>query len=111
MFRRASIAWVLISLPAVWLLLFLIVPLILMAVFSLRPDLRGGMFSTHWTPTLEHYQSVFESEDYLRLLGISVQVAFIVALVGALLAYPLAYFLAFHAPKRRSLLLILLLLP
>jgi spermidine/putrescine transport system permease protein len=111
MSKRISIAWVLIWIPMAWLLLFFVVPLMLMAAYSLRPDMRGGLFNFGWTPTLDHYRTIFESEDYLRLLGVSVQVAFVVALIGTVLAFPIAYFLAFRVQQRTTIFLTLLILP
>jgi len=97
--------------PSIWLALFFVAPLILMAIFSLRPDMRGGLFSLNWSPTLDQYRRVLEGGVYLPLLWVSVRVAFAVAFVATLLAYPLAYFLVFRAGLRGPLLLTLLILP
>ena len=97
--------------PSVWLAIFFVAPLILMAIFSLRPDMRGALFSLDWTPTLKHYETIVEGEVYLPLLLVSVRVAFSVALFATLLAYPLAYFLVFRTGLRAPLLLTLLILP
>lgn len=109
--NRNSAAWALLSIPLIWLSLFFVVPLLLMAVYSLRPDMRGGLFNFGWSPTFDHYRTILEHEDYLRLLGVSVQVAFMVALFGTVLAYPIAYFLAFRARHRAPIFLTLLILP
>jgi len=98
-------------LPALFLLAFLVLPLLLMAVMSLRPSLQGGIFRTDWAPTLDHYNTVFESGSFLPLLGTSARIALLVAGLATLLAYPLAYFLVFRAGRRASLLLVLLILP
>jgi spermidine/putrescine transport system permease protein len=82
-----------------------------MAIYSLRPDMRGGLFTLDWTPTLRHYRTILEGEGYLPLLGTSVRVAFVVAALSTLLAYPLAYFLVFRAGKRAPLFLTLLIIP
>ncbi len=97
--------------PSVWLAIFFVAPLILMAIFSLRPDMRGALFSLDWTPTLKHYETIVEGEVYLPLLLVSVRVAFSVAFFATLLAYPLAYFLVFRTGLRAPLLLTLLILP
>ena len=111
MLERRSAAWVLMSPPSLVLLLFFVAPLILMAVFSLRPDMHGGLFTLAWTPSLDHYRTIVQGEVYLPLLLTSVQVAFVVALSGTLLAYPVAYFLVFRARARGPLFLTLLILP
>ena len=57
------------------------------------------------------YAKVVDSPLWLRLLGISGVMALIVALGATLLAFPIAYFLAFRARHRAPLFLILLLVP
>jgi spermidine/putrescine transport system permease protein len=94
--------------PVVWLLLFLVAPLLLMAAFSFRPDLRGGLLDT-FAPTLKHFAAVLGTESYLRLLGVSALMAFGVASIAIVLAYPIAYYLARHAGGRAWLFLLLLL--
>src|SRR5688572_7067613 len=111
MLRRISPGWALIALPSAWLLVFFLVPLALMAGYSLRPDMRGDLFSLDWQPTLAHYLSILGNGSYIRLLGISVGIASLVALFAIVLAYPLAYFLAFRAGGSASLYLTLLILP
>jgi len=108
MLKRNSIAWALMTTPSLWLIVFFVMPLMLMAVFSLRPDMHGGLFTLAWTPTLDHYSTAIE---YGPLLWTSVQVAFAVAFFGTLLAYPVAYFLVFRARQRGPLYLTLLILP
>jgi len=111
MLKRTPAAWALMSPPALALVAFFVVPLILMAAFSLRPDIRGGLFTLAWRPTLEHYRTIVEGEVYLPLLWTSVRVAFGVAFFATLLAYPVAYFLVFRARQRGPLFLTLLILP
>jgi spermidine/putrescine transport system permease protein len=94
--------------PVVWLLLFLVAPLLLMAAFSFRPDLRGGLLDA-FAPTLKHFASIIGTESYLRLLGVSALIAFGVASIAVVLAYPIAYYLARHAGRRAWLFLLLLL--
>ena len=99
------------SIPvALALLAFLVVPIVLMATVSIRPKLTPDLLGP-FTPTLQHYGQALESENYWRLLWTSGVMAFVVALVGTALAYPVAYFLAFRAGRRAGLFLILLLVP
>jgi spermidine/putrescine transport system permease protein len=102
--------WILYLPPVVWLGAFLLAPLALMAAFSFRADMRGDLLQW-WTPTLEQYTSVFEAGSYLRLLRVSAEMALVIAASATLLAYPVAYFLAFRAGRRAGLYLILLLVP
>jgi len=96
--------------PIIFLGVFLIAPLLLMAALSFRADLSGPLIQL-WTPTVQQYADVIGTPSYLRLLGTSIVVAGTVALLVVLLAYPLAYFLRFHAGRRAGLYLLLLLLP
>jgi spermidine/putrescine transport system permease protein len=107
---RRGTFWLLLLPPLVVLLLFFVAPLLLMAAFSVRPDQRPP-FLGPFPATLEHYEALFGRGLYWGLLGVSVVLAAIVALFAAILAYPVAYFLAFRAGSRAPLLLLLLLIP
>jgi len=110
MLSRRSTFWLLYFLPLLWLGAFFVAPLALMAAFSFRADLRGGLLQA-WTPTLQQYAALFAAGSYWRLLAISVGAALVVAVISVGLAYPIAYFLAFKAGRRAGLYLILLLVP
>ena len=97
--------------PYVWLALFLVVPVGLIATISLRPEPGPLSFDDPWTPSLIQYQRIIETPAYLRQLGISALMAAIVALTATVLAYPVAYFLTFRAGRRAPLYLTLLLIP
>ena len=107
--RRATF-WLLSLPPTIWLALFLVAPLLLMAAFSFRADTRGALLEP-WAPTLKQYVALSGEGAYLRLLGISAVLAAGVALLAVALAYPVAYFLALRAGRRAGLFLILLLVP
>jgi spermidine/putrescine transport system permease protein len=107
--RRATFRWLFLP-PVLWLGLFFILPLVLMAAFSFRPDVSGSLFQT-WVPTLDQYARLSETGSYWRLLGISAMMAFGVALAAVTLAYPIAYFIAFRAGGHAGLYLVLLLVP
>jgi spermidine/putrescine transport system permease protein len=96
--------------PVVWLTAFLVMPVLLMALFSFRPDMRGDLFQI-WTPTLDQYSSIAGTGSYWRLLGISTLTALAIGISAVILAYPLAYFLVFHGGPRTAFYLILLLIP
>jgi spermidine/putrescine transport system permease protein len=96
--------------PLFWLTAFLVMPVLLMALFSFRPDMRGDLFQA-WAPTLAQYIRIGATGSYWRLLGISSLTALGIGISAVLLAYPLAYFLVFHAGSRTAFYLILLLIP
>jgi spermidine/putrescine transport system permease protein len=97
--------------PSVWLAVFLLAPVALIAVISLRPEAGPIDFDDPWTPSLVQYERIVETPAYLRQLGISALMALMVAASATLLAYPVAYFLAFRAGERAALFLLLLLIP
>lgn len=107
---RRGTFWALALPPSVWLAVFFLAPLALMAALSFRADLRGGILVA-WTPTLAQYRQLVTEGSYWTLLGISALLAAGVAFVATALAYPVAYFLAFRAGRRAGLFLILLLVP
>jgi spermidine/putrescine transport system permease protein len=109
-FDRNATFWGLVTPPYIWLALFFLVPLVLIAVISLRPDLRGGVLSP-FAPTLDQYRTLLEKPNYLRLFGTSAVMAFVVAVAASVLAFPIAYFLAYRAGKHAGLFLALLLIP
>jgi len=97
--------------PFVVLAAFFIVPLVLIAAFSFREGSGVLGPSDGWAPTTEHYSEVLSTPAFMRLLGLSVLTASIIAVLATVLAYPVAYFLTFRAGRRAPLYLILLLIP
>ena len=108
--NRGATFWLLYLPPMFWLGAFFLAPLLLMAVFSFRADLRGELLQW-FTPTLAQYQFLWATSSYFRLLGISAGMALAVAASATVLAYPVAYFLAFRAGRRAGLYLLILLVP
>ena len=108
--RRGTLPF-LVGPPLLWLALFFLLPLLLIGAFSLRAGSGAIGPSEPWAPTLAHYREVLATPAFMRLLGLSVLVAAGVAGLATLLAYPVAYFLAFRAGTRAPLYLTLLLIP
>jgi spermidine/putrescine transport system permease protein len=107
--RRGSL-WFLAVPPYLWLIALFLVPLGVVATISLLPGSGRIDFGGGW-PSLNQYQQVLETPAYLRRLGISVGMAFVIAAAATILAYPVAYFLAFRARHRATIYLVLLLVP
>jgi spermidine/putrescine transport system permease protein len=108
---RRGTTWLLAIPPLAWLILFFVVPLALIAAYSLRSG--SGVLGPDdpWVFSVEHYAEIVGTPAFLRLLGISVLVAFGVAALATVGAYPIAYFLTFRAGSRAPLYLTLLLIP
>jgi spermidine/putrescine transport system permease protein len=94
--------------PGVYLTLFFLLPLGIMAVFSFRAGTIGEARNVF---TLEHYRQFIANTAYHRLLWRSSLIAFGIASISTLLAYPLAYFLAFQAGERKLTLMTLIIIP
>ncbi|HUF06905.1 MAG TPA: ABC transporter permease [Candidatus Binatia bacterium] len=108
--RRGTLKF-LVGPPSLWLALFFLVPLVLIAAYSLRAGSGAIGPSEPWAPSLEHFREVLGTPAFVRLLGVSVLMALVIATGATLLAYPVAYFLAFRAGRRAPLFLTLLLVP
>jgi len=107
---RRRIFWFLSLPPTLGLLLLVVIPVLLMAAFSFRPDLNGNLLGP-FAATTKNYQTIADAGVYIPLLLSSMLMAATIAAVGTLLAYPVAYFLAFRAGRHASAYLLLLLLP
>jgi spermidine/putrescine transport system permease protein len=107
--RRGTLAF-LAAPPYLWLALLFVVPLGAVLAISLLPQSGRIDFGSGW-PSDAQYRQVLETPSYLRQLGTSALMAFAVATTATVLAYPIAYFLAFRARERATVFLILLLVP
>src|SRR5258706_12275421 len=91
---RRSTFWILYLPPLIWLGLFFLIPIVLMAAFSFRSDTYGVLLE-NWKPGLNQYVTVVLTGSYLRLLGVLSFLALIFSVSAVLLSYALYYFLAF----------------
>jgi spermidine/putrescine transport system permease protein len=99
---------VLLGLPLIWLAVFFVVPIAIVAaysldVYSLNPGPHGF--------TVEAWRDFMHSSVYLALFWKSVKMSLAVSAIIVLLAYPLAYYLALSGTKRKYILLLLLIAP
>ena len=105
--RPAAQAWSLLGPGMLWLLLFFLIPLLIMAVYSVMP--RGIYGGVQPGLTLEHYRRFFDPL-YLAILRRTVIWSLGCTAVCLLLGYPVAYLVA-RAGRWRALLLFLVVLP
>lgn len=94
--------------PSLYLFLIFLLPMGLMFIYSFRAGISG---EAHDTFTLANYQSFLENANFHRLLWRSAVIAFIIASLSTILAYPLAYYLSFQAGPSKMTLLTLLIIP
>jgi spermidine/putrescine transport system permease protein len=98
----------LLGLPLAWLAVFFVVPIGIVAAYSL--DVLSFGSGSH-AITLQAWHDFLSSGIYLRLFWKSVEMSLIVSTVIVVLAYPLAYYLALSGTKRKYVLLLLLIAP
>lgn len=101
--------WGFIAPALIWTLIFFVVPFIMMAAMSLA-TLKGR--TLNWGFHLENYVRLFEQSYLARAFIVSLEITAIVTIVSVLLAYPLAWIIAFRVPPRwQRLTLLLAILP
>src|SRR3954447_23950004 len=105
--RRPSLLTTLLVLPAaVWYIVLLVAPLIIVVVFSFGTRARNGGYAPAFV--FDNYARAFQKSEPFVL---SLEMA-IAGTIGCLLvALPLAYFIATRVRRRKSLLILLLVIP
>jgi spermidine/putrescine transport system permease protein len=100
----------LLSGPLLWLFLFFIVPVFLIALYSV-----GALHllpTDHSPVSLDAWKRFLSGDSvYLGLFWKSMRVSLTVSLVVVLLAYPVGYFLALCVRKRKYVLLLVIIAP
>jgi len=100
--------WLLLTPMLAWLLLFVVVPMGILVVYSFctRDDLGRVVFSFSW----ENYGRVFEP-IYLNILWRSVVYAALTTAICVAVGYPVAWFIARQREVVRNRLLLLVMIP
>lgn len=100
--------WLLLAPMVLWLLLFVVVPTGILAVYSFcqRDDLGRVVFSFTW----DNYARVFDP-IYLNILGRSIAYAGLTTLICVAVGYPVGWYIARRPPGLRNLLLLLVMIP
>jgi spermidine/putrescine transport system permease protein len=110
---RSPRAWLgtagLLSAPVLWLVLFFVVPLFIVAAYSiglisLLPT-TGGVSFFDWKRLLTG------DSVYMELFWKSIRMALTVSITVVILAYPVGYYLALVVGRRRYILLLLIIAP
>jgi spermidine/putrescine transport system permease protein len=106
--RRWTIL-LLVSLPSLWLLLFLALPYLALFVQSfLASDALGNVVMR---PTTEHYRRFFTKPVYYGTLLYTFKIAAIVTTLCVLISVPLAYVIAFKVKRYKELIYTLIIVP
>ena len=98
----------LLSAPAIWLIAFFVVPVVLIGLYSVGvlTLLRNDAYLS-----LAPWRFFLTSDTYLSLFWKSVRMSLGVSITSVLLAYPVAYLLALIAGKRKYTLLLVIIVP
>lgn len=91
-----------------WLLLFFIVPLLIVLLYSFLQ--RGTYGGVVWSFSLESYQRL-ASELYLGVIWRSIWLALITTVACLIIGYPLAFFIATCSGRWRNVLVLLVIIP
>jgi putrescine transport system permease protein len=111
-----------IAIPMLWLAVFFLAPFFVLFKISLaeaiiaRPPYtplfeREADGSLTWLATLDNYRFLLSDTLYLNAYVSSIRVAAIATFFALLIGYPMAYFIARAPEPRRSILLLMVILP
>ncbi|GAB4264430.1 MAG: putrescine ABC transporter permease PotH [Pararhodobacter sp.] len=114
--------WLVVLVPMLWFLVFFLVPFVVLGRISLsevmiaRPPYsplweRGPDGTIEIIASLDNYRFLASDPLYLNAYLSSIKVALVSTLFALLVGYPIAYFIARSPEPRRSILLLLVILP
>jgi spermidine/putrescine transport system permease protein len=95
--------------PVFWVTAFLLIPYAIVFCYSFWSVSPEQAIVHSWT--LNNYRDLLRVGVYLQTLFRSMWIAARVMILSLLLGYPLAYYLSFHAGKRKDLLYQLVIIP
>lgn len=106
---QRSKGWGFVAPALIWTLAFFVVPFLVMGAMSLA-TLDGRTLV--WGLSFDNYASLTERRFLWRAIVVSLEITATVTVVSVLLAYPLAWIIAFKVPPRwQRLVLLLTILP
>jgi spermidine/putrescine transport system permease protein len=108
MYSRAYKATVAIP-PVLWVTVFLLIPYAILFCYSFWSVSPQQVIVHNWN--LQNYLQLMRNPIYLTVLFRSMRIAATVTLLALALGYPLAYYVSFHAPRRKDLLYQLVIIP
>jgi putrescine transport system permease protein len=100
-----------IALPFVWLVVFFLLPFALVLAIALGTNTPDAAPPIELGLSLQNFALLFTDDLYVAAWLSSLRIAATATLVCLLLGYPMAYAIARAAPRRRPLLLMLVILP
>lgn len=95
--------------PVLWVTVFLLIPYAILFCYSFWSVSSLQTIVHNWN--FQNYLQLIRNPIYLTVLLRSMRIAAAVMLLALVLGYPLAYYLSFHAAKRKDLLYQLVIIP
>src|SRR3954449_9197432 len=105
--RRSLLPWIFIGPGLLWLLLFFALPLVQQAGVSLMTGDPDNGYQLTWS--FHNYWDAISS--YKEQFGRSIGYAAAATILDLIIAFPLAYYIAFRARRLKNLMLLLIVLP
>lgn len=93
---------VLLVLPTLYIIVFLIIPLISIFILGIKDE--NGF-------TLKYYYQIFTNKVYLKMLLLTIRTSFIVTLCTLVMAYPIAYVMTICSKRTRAIFNIFVMVP
>ncbi len=122
--RRLGVSgrWLVIAIPMLWLIVFFLVPFVVLGRISIaqpviaRPPYTplweyGSDGALHIIATFDNYRFLLGDALYRNAYLSSIRIAVISTVMALLIGYPIAYFIARSPEPRRSILLLMVILP
>ena len=100
-----------IALPYAWLVVFFLLPFALVLAIALGTNAPDSAPPVELGLSLQNFALLFTDDLYLAAWFSSLRIAATATVITLLLGYPMAYAIARAAPRRRPLLLMLVILP
>lgn len=114
--------WLVIAIPMVWLMVFFLAPFGVLGRISLAESIiarppytplweRGPDGTLHIIASLDNYRFLLDDALYRNAYLSSIRIAVVSTVFALLIGYPIAYYIARSPEPRRSILLLLVILP
>jgi putrescine transport system permease protein len=106
-----------IAVPMLWLLVFFLVPFLVVLKISVadpmiaRPPYSPLFVDGSIQATIGNYAYLWEDSLYINAYWSSIKIAFFSTVLALLIGYPMSYYIARSPEPKRSLLLLLIVLP
>ncbi len=107
MFKRIKEQHILLAPPAFWLLVFFIVPILIVTGYSFNVGVAG---STSDAFTFDYFKQALQG-IYISIFLKSFLYALVTTALTLVIAFPMAYYMAFSAPRVKLLIMFLIILP